>query len=499
MSITDLSRRRRDLTPCLLFPELGERGGGLARAVVERASLYARHYEQVLILTTGFSPKIDQTVVELVERGSLDPRVRVRNFFRDSSWVQSLGVPSAPVRTDVAAAGEILAEEEIVSHRQRMPGGPFLRIADRYASDLYPHRYRYFDLAGQPLVTTRTIPGSKHEHRATVHGAEPLDIKWGTIVAEWVDDEIDSLVNPVLFSLQRGFNDPVLFASKKAVRKVASLHNCHYHDPEDPASGIKTSFRPLLSRHEAIDQIVCLTEQQRHELEIDVPRAPIRAIPYPGRPPRVEPGPKDPTLVVFVTQLIDRKRVDHAIRAFALVVQTVPQARLEIYGSGPAQPALQRLIDDLGLQRSVTLMGYSLTVNQAQARAACTLLTSTFEGFARVISESMSHGTPVIAYDIRYGPRDLIRHGVDGLLVTVQQPEALAVAIVGLLSDPERAREMGARASEVIDRFPIEDFEQAWLDVLRPSLLDRTIILMRRSDLVRGVGRRLRATVGART
>ncbi|MGI3784170.1 MAG: hypothetical protein ACRYG2_25705, partial [Janthinobacterium lividum] len=137
------SRLRRDLTPCILHTDLSVKGGGLARAVPERASLYARHFERVVVLTTGFSPRVDAVVAELQERGALDERVVVRNFFRDSAWVQQLGTPPA----------EALArplEDGVVPVLQRMPGRPAFRIADRHQGDQHPHRYRYFDRAGQP-------------------------------------------------------------------------------------------------------------------------------------------------------------------------------------------------------------------------------------------------------------------------------------------------------------------------------------------------------------
>ena len=111
-------------------------------------------------------------------------------------------------------------------------------------------------------------------------------------------------------------------------------------------------------------------------------------------------------------------------------------------------------------------MGYSLAVGEAQARAACALLTSTFEGSPRVVTESMSRGTPAVAYTIRYGPRDLIEDGVDGLLVEPHEPAALAAAIVSLVSDPPRVLEMGRRAAEILERHPVSEFERAWIEVL---------------------------------
>lgn len=476
---------RRDLTPCILHTDLTVRGGGLARAVPERASLYARHFERVLILTTAFSPRLDKVVTELQERGTLDERVVVRNFFQHSAWAHGLGVPPQE-----AYATE---DPDIVSVPQSMRGGPVLRIADKQPGRRHPFRYRYFDADGRPLLTSTAALLKKHELGVVGTDDEPLDVTWGSIVARWVDEEIAELPKPVLFSLQRGLVDPVLLATTRASRKVVSLHNCHYRDPDDPTSGIRPVFRPVLVGPRKVDEVVCLTVQQRQELELDAPRALIRSINYPGRPVREESEPTDPKLVSMVARLEPRKRIDHAIRAFALVTDVVPDARLEVYGSGVLEADLQRLIDELGLSGSVVLKGYSLLAGAAMSRSLCTLLTSTFEGNPRVVSESMSRGTPVVTYDLRYGPRDLVRDGVDGVLVTRHDAEALAEALIGLLTDPDRAMRMGIRAREIVDRYPVEEFEKQWLDVLTPRRLPLRVRLADLRAGVRGARRRLRA------
>ena len=477
------TRLRRDVTPVILHTALSARGGGLARAVPERASLYARHVEHVLVLTTGFAPRLDAVVRELQQRGTLDERVVVRNFFRDSSWARALGVPPPEALTS--------DDPDVVPALQALPGSPPLRVADRRTGQRHPFRYRYYDAQGRTLLTSATSPGKKYELRVAGAEDERVDAAWGSLVAGWVDEEIEGLRRPVVFSLQRGLVDPVLLATTKASRTVVSLHNCHYRDPEDPRSGIRSIFRPVLDGPRRVDEIVCLTEQQRRELEVDAPTTVLRAIPYPGRVPREGPVETDPHLVVVVARLEARKRVDHAVRAFASVVQAVPDARLEVYGDGPEAPALRALVAELGLEGSVLLKGYSLDVGRAQARALCTLMTSTFEGFARVISESLSRGTPVVSYDVRYGPRDLVRDGVDGLLVRTHEPEALAAAVVSLLRDPERAAAMGLRAREVLQRFPVEDFERDWLRVLRPRRTPLRVVVADLRSRVAPVRRRL--------
>lgn len=158
-----LSERRRDLTPFLLFPELSARGGGLAKAIGERSSLYARHYERVVILTTGFSPKLDDVVAELKARGSIDERVVVRNFFAHSAWAGQLGVPPKKALATFDPA-------EVVSKRQRLPGGSGLRIADWNVGERFPRGFRYFNADRRLLATTSTWPESGHQRTATMAG-----------------------------------------------------------------------------------------------------------------------------------------------------------------------------------------------------------------------------------------------------------------------------------------------------------------------------------------
>ena len=475
---------RTQETPCLLFPELVATGGGLQRSVQERASLYAERWDRVLLLTTGFTPNWHSVPVALKERGSLHPRVKIRNFFAHSDWMTQLGVPPED-------AYAVPGEADLEVRPQKLRGREPFRLADVRPGERYAFRYRYFDTAGRPFLTTYAGPRSKHEQDGVDASGAAVD--WSAVVAAWVDQEIADLPTPVLFSLQRGLNDPVLLASTKAARKIASLHNCHYNDPDDRRSGIRPSFRPLFDHADKVDRIVCQTAQQLDELREDVPWAPLHSIRYPGRDPHQEPVEKNTSLVVLIAQLVDRKRVDHAIRAFAEVLETLPGARLEIYGEGPRLDRLQALIDELGVGASVRLMGYSLAVGEAQARAACVLLTSTFEGSPRVVTESMSRGTPAVSYTIRYGPRDLIRDGVDGLLVERQEPAALAAAIVTLLSDPERVREMGREAGTIVERHPVSAFERAWADVLTAPARKRTVAYRARE-----LGKRVRGSRTAR-
>ena len=104
------------------------------------------------------------------------------------------------------------------------------------------------------------------------------------------------------------------------------------------------------------------------------------------------------------------------------------------------------------------------------ARGSYSVLTGIREGMPLVLTESMAQGTPGIAYDGKYGPSEIIRHGVDGLLVPYGDVDGLARAMLALLSDPDRAASMGKRALEVDGRFTARACVEGWLRVYLAAL-----------------------------
>jgi glycosyltransferase involved in cell wall biosynthesis len=175
---------------------------------------------------------------------------------------------------------------------------------------------------------------------------------------------------------------------------------------------------------------------------------------------------RQPGLLVAIARLEQQKRLDHAIRAFALAAPQVPGVVFHIYGTGSQARALKGLVRKLGITDLVQFLGFTNRSMEVFASASAAVLSSSFEGFPLVLSEAMAVGTPFVVYDINYGPAEVIRNGVDGLLVPPGDVQALARAMVRILRDRRFAARLGERAREVVERFPVEIWTAEWTDLL---------------------------------
>ncbi|MGM7691669.1 glycosyltransferase [Staphylococcus saprophyticus] len=135
-----------------------------------------------------------------------------------------------------------------------------------------------------------------------------------------------------------------------------------------------------------------------------------------------------------------------------------------IYGDGEQKSILQNLIKELNLENNVKLMGYTEKAREIFGTADCSLLTSEYEGFALSIQESIASGTPVIAYDIKYGPSDMIEDRVNGYLVENENINALANSIVNYLQKSEKEKKKFSNmALEKAMNFSHNRFANSWI------------------------------------
>lgn len=132
--------------------------------------------------------------------------------------------------------------------------------------------------------------------------------------------------------------------------------------------------------------------------------------------------------IIFVGRLAREKRVLDVIRAYASLVDEVPDD-LVILGDGPDMASSVALVEELGLTSRVQFKGFVENVNEYLATLKCLVLASSHEGLATVIIEALAYGCLVVSTDCPTGPRELTKNGKYGQLVEIGDVDALSQAI----------------------------------------------------------------------
>lgn len=139
------------------------------------------------------------------------------------------------------------------------------------------------------------------------------------------------------------------------------------------------------------------------------------------------------------------------LRAASRVLGAVPDAAFVLAGEGELTKQLRALAGELGLEGRAHFIGRCDHVPELLAISDVCTLTSKAEGFSNSILEYMAAARPVVATDVG-GAREVIAEGESGYLVASGDDEKLAARIITLLSEPERAREMGQRGRAIVEQ-----------------------------------------------
>jgi glycosyltransferase involved in cell wall biosynthesis len=299
-----------------------------------------------------------------------------------------------------------------------------------------------------PLAAVRANLGRLARLRRTIRSLSP------DLIVSFLDT-----VNVRCLLATRGLGIPVLVSERT--------------DPHGRSIGLAWEGLRLLTYPWSGGLVV----QSQHALAYFPPR--IRAkglvIPNPVLPaPEAVPAPRgDRLAVVTLGSLRSVKGQDQLIEAFALLADQFPRWDLWIHGEGPAREALEAQVQALRLEARVHLPGSTAETTARLREGDLFVLPSRAEGFPNALAEAMACGLPVVSFDCASGPRDLIRNGMDGILVPPGDIPALATAMAQLMADPSERGRLSACAPEVVKRFSVEKVLELWEQALQRALWSR--------------------------
>lgn len=222
---------------------------------------------------------------------------------------------------------------------------------------------------------------------------------------------------------------------KAAVKRVMVIHNSHLD-----GSNVKGSYATMFSESDKVTRFISLTNHQKEDIleRYNIPEEKISIIPHFIVPEQAQRRDQVKDQFCFIGRFGLQKQMDHLIKSYALFKQSGHATKLILYGMDEqGQLAMmERLIEELGLQDDIEIHGFTSNPAEVFRESKASLLTSEFEGFGLTVMESINVGCPVISYDVKYGPREIIAHGENGYLVPANDMEAFAQAMVQLVEQP---------------------------------------------------------------
>jgi len=196
----------------------------------------------------------------------------------------------------------------------------------------------------------------------------------------------------------------------------------------------------------------------------------ITVIPNPAIKPvfngRIKKDQTGSKILLAMGKLTKQKGFDLLLKAFAEISPKFPNWTLRIWGEGPLRDSLEKLRNQLELQNKVQFPGLTKQPNEIMRNADLFVMSSRYEGFPNVLVEAMACGLPVISFAC-HGPRDIIRDGVDGVLVPPEDVPALSVALEQLMDDEEKRKRLSACSPEVLERFGLDKVVALWDNLLQ--------------------------------
>ena len=178
--------------------------------------------------------------------------------------------------------------------------------------------------------------------------------------------------------------------------------------------------------------------------------------------------------IIAVGRLDYQKGFDRLIEAWALIQKhkKYKNWHLDIFGQGEWHDMLQQMIERHGLQDNTHINRPTHDIGTEYAKSSLLVMSSNYEGFPMVMIEAMACGLPVVSFDFKCGPKDIIKDGINGLLVPNGNIDALAQAMMKIMDNDTYRKELSLNARQVVSTYSEDTVMAKWVKLFN-SLVEK--------------------------
>lgn len=489
----------------LLINSLGLGRGGLTKANLQQANLFSKLGYETSILTFNYDGDYKKIVEDIHSLYNLNKDVKIINmydYFRNENKViqkfntyEDLINDDTIVERNDTKGTMKLYERGLYVKNVAFRNDKTLKIIDYFNNANYRIKTEYYALEGyigkvshmdynlnapRQMVFYNSIGDCylrkvvNPENRL----ATKVDIiRNKEIVKSFKDDQqfkihfVEEIIKEneesIIISDARNTDEILINVKNKNVKKYIRLHSNHL----DANGNIVNMVKPAIENMKHIDSLIVLTEQQKNDIVNEFGYfEKITAIPHGitvTQPIEIDNETKE-NKAVIISRLVKLKQINHIIEAFNLIKNQIPDLILEIYGTGLELENLKKLVNKYGLESKISFQGYTDNPLEVYRKSLFSMTTSRTEGFSLGILESMSCGTPVISYDFKYGPNEIINNEEDGLIIKQNDINELSKKILHLYNNRDLLSNMSKKAIENTEaKFSVNKIENDWYKLLK--------------------------------
>ena len=279
-----------------------------------------------------------------------------------------------------------------------------------------------------------------------------------------VIESIKNIENSIIISTRNEHTKLINKYSKDSNKLIAQLH-CDY-------SQYKGYLKDIKYRYNNIDYLLLLTEELKNEIEPELTelnkKTKCLTVPNFIKDTEDTKGIERKKQIISVGRLSVEKGFERLLLIWEKFSVDNEGYILKIVGDGEEKEKLIQLAQSLDISDSVVFTGFLSNdeVIEEIRKSKIYVMTSLQEALPMVLIESISKGTPVVAYDVRVGPRAIIKEGYNGFLIKENDIEEFIKKMDFLIKEDNIYNSMSKNAITSANLFSEENLKNIWTEIL---------------------------------